>query len=294
MSVGKKRYHRVVSLDVRAVRALELPERGTAWPTVGVCLGALALQASSTAASVAGVWPVPVAILVNTACAYAQFTVLHDAVHKSLSRRPWVNEAFGVVATLVLAGPFEAIRRNHLHHHAHTNDPKEDPDFWAAGETWLGTAARCLTMMQYHYYSYFTRLRRRDGAFARAAATTALIAGLHLAAWRAGFFWTLVLHWTLPAQLAVALLALTFDYWPHRPHTERGRLKDTANILPRFLDPLFLCQNIHLIHHLFPQLPWYRYREALAVVDGDLKAAGAPQWGLEEALRMLVPGPLKR
>lgn len=291
----EKGYHRVVSVvDPRAVRSLELPQGGTAWPTVAVCVTALLVQGASTAASLTGVWPLPVAVAVNTACAYFQFTVLHDAIHKSLSRVPWVNEAFGLAATFVLCGPFEAMRRNHLHHHAHTNDPRQDPDYWAAGETWLGTAARCLTMLQYHYYSYLTRLRRRDGAFVRALGTIGLVAALHVAAWRAGFLGALVWHWTVPAQLAVALLALTFDYWPHRPHTARGRFKDTANILPAFIDPLFLCQNIHAIHHLFPQLPWYRYREALAAVGDGLKAEGVPQWELKEALLMLRPGPLPR
>lgn len=277
-----------------AVRVFELGEGETAWPTVGVCLVALAVQAASTAASVTGLWHPGAAVAVNTACAYAQFTVLHDAAHRSLSRRVWLNELGGLVATFVLCGPFEAIRRTHLHHHAHTNDPAKDTDFWAAGETWLGTAARCMTMLQYHYFCYLTRLRRSDGAFLRALATIALIAGLHLAAWRAGLLLTLILHWTIPAQFAVALLALTFDYWPHRPHTGRGRFKDTANILPRWLDPLFLCQNLHAIHHLFPQLPWYRYREALAAVDEGLRAEGVPQWDFPKALAMLRPGPLPR
>jgi beta-carotene hydroxylase len=284
----------VSAVDVRAVRVYELPEGGTAWPTVGLCLVALALQAASTAASIAGVWPVPLAIAVNTACAYAQFTVLHDAIHRSVSRRDWINEPAGVVATFVLCGPFEAMRRNHLHHHAHTNDPRQDPDYWAAGETWLGTAARCLTMLQYHYYSYFRRLRRRDGALLRAVGTSILIAAIHFSAWKAGFLLTLVLHWTVPAQLAVALLALTFDYWPHRPHTERGRFKDTANLLPVWFDPLFLCQNLHAVHHLFPQLPWYRYREAMNAVAPGLRAEGVPQWGFVEAVKKLKPSPLPK
>jgi beta-carotene hydroxylase len=98
----------------------------------------------------------------------------------------------------------------------------------------------------------------------------------------------------LPAQLGVALLAVTFDYWPHRPHTVRGRLRDTANILPAWLDPFFLRQNLHAIHHLFPQLPWSRYREALAVLEPGLRRAGVPQWEFREALSKLTPGPLPR
>ena len=279
-------------LDVRAVRPFELREGETAWPTVALCLAALTAQGASTAAALDGLFPVAGAVFVNSACAYVQFTVLHDATHRSLSRVKWVNDGFGWLATLVLWGPFEAIKRNHLHHHAHTNDPEHDPDFWVAGETWLSTGLRCLTTLQAHYWSYLTRLRRRDAAYARALFTLALILAAHVWAWREGHLRDILLYWTLPAQLGVAALAVTFDYWPHRPHTARGRLRDTANILPAWLDPFFLCQNLHAIHHLFPQLPWYRYRAALSVLGPDLKRAGVPQWGFREALAKLRPGPL--
>ncbi|HEX4046544.1 MAG TPA: fatty acid desaturase [Elusimicrobiota bacterium] len=281
-----------MSLDVRAVRPFELRAGETAWPTVALCLGALLVQGASTAAALRGIWPAAAAVLLNAACAYAQFTVAHDATHRSLSRVGWLNDAFGWVATLVLWGPFDAIRRNHLHHHAHTNDPAQDPDYWVAGETWLSTGLRCLTTLQAHYWSYLTRLRRRDAAFARALFVLALILSAHVWAWREGRLLDVLLYWTLPAQLGVAGLAVTFDYWPHRPHTARGRLRDTANILPAWLDPFFLRQNLHAVHHLFPQLPWYRYREALAVLEPDLRRAGVPQWGLREALAKLRPGPL--
>lgn len=271
---------------------MELGEGATAWPTVALSLVALAVQAASSAAGMSGLWPAGVSIFINIVCAYAQFTVLHDAAHRCLSRRFWLNEIFGYVATFVLCGPYAAIRRNHLHHHAHTNDPREDPDFWVAGQTWLSTGLRCLTMLQMHYWTYLTRLRRRDFAFMQSVLTIAAIAALHIWAWRAGHLRDLLLYWTLPAQLAVAALALTFDYWPHRPHTERGRYKDTANILPSWLDPFFLCQNLHAVHHLLPHLPWYRYREAHVIIDAGLKREGVPQWGFWEAVSKLKPGPL--
>ena len=274
------------------MRVFELGEGATAWPTVALGLVALSVQAASSAAGLSGLWPFEVTIFINTVCAYAQFTVVHDAAHRCLSRVFWLNELFGYAATFVLCGPYAAIRRNHLHHHAHTNDPREDPDFWVAGETWFSTGLRCLTMLQMHYWTYLTRLRRRDTAFIQSVLTIAAIAALHGWAWRAGHLRVLLLCWTLPAQLGVAALAVTFDYWPHRPHTQRGRFKDTANILPSWLDPFFLCQNLHAVHHLFPHLPWYRYREVHGVIDAGLKREGVPQWGFWEAVKKLKPGPL--
>ena len=261
-------------IDVKIARRHELREGETAWPTIALCLAALALQVA--AALYAPLWA---SVLVGSACAYAQFTVAHDATHGALSKREWLNTLFGYAATLVLFGPYEALKRNHLHHHAHTNDPKEDPDFWVSRPFLL---FRCLTQLARHYWCFFARPKRLDGSFWRSMATLAAMAVL-LGSFPAPLFW----HWFLPAQLGGAALAFSFDYWPHRPHTGRGRLKDTASIDVRWFDPLFLNQNIHLLHHLFPTIPWYRYRPAWTELLPQVRAAGGLVWDLRTALRML-------
>ncbi|MBI3552038.1 MAG: fatty acid desaturase [Elusimicrobia bacterium] len=271
------------------VRPYELGPNETAWPTVALHLGALAVQLSCAAAGFGGLVPVPLAVLVCSVAAYCQFTVAHDAAHKSLSKIVSINESCGSIAALVLFGPFEAFRRNHLHHHAHTNDPAEDPDFWVAGATVATTVLRCFTMLEMHYWSYFTRLGRRDGVYARSVGTVALIVLAFASAAWSGHAKALVLYWFVPAQLAGAALGFLFDYWPHRPHTGRGRLKDTAAIAPRYLDPLFLAQNIHLLHHLFPTVPWYRYRAAFGQIEEGIRAEGGLIWDLRTALARLRP-----
>lgn len=264
-------------IDVKAARVHELSAGETAWPTIALCLGALALQIGS-----AVYLPLIPAILIGAACAYAQFTVAHDASHMSISKKAWVNLFWGYIATGVLFGPFEAFKRNHLHHHAHTNDPAEDPDFWVNGKNFLHTFWRCATLFWRHYFCYFAQLKRRDAVFVRTLLVVAAIAGL-MTAFPGPLFW----HWFLPSQIAGAALAFTFDYWPHRPHTGRGRLKDTASIDVRFFDPFFLNQNIHLLHHLFPTIPWYRYRPAWAAILPGVRSEGGLVWDLKTALRML-------
>lgn len=276
-------------IDPDTARRFELPAGGTAWPTVALFLGALVVQAGSTWAALAGWLPAPLAVLVNAAAAYSQFTVVHDAAHRSASRWGPLNEALGYGAAFVLFGPFEAFRRNHLHHHAHTNDPAEDPDFWVAGATLWGTAWRCFTLHEMHYWNYFTRLARRDGVYARTWSTLVVMAAVLAWGASAGRGWSLLLYWMLPAQLAGTALAFLFDYWPHRPHRARGRLKDTAVIAPRWLDPPFLSQNIHLLHHLFPTVPWYLYRRAFTALEPGIRAEGGLVWDLRTALSKLRP-----
>jgi len=277
----------VERIEPAKVRPFELRAGQTAWPTVALTLGALAVQVAMAVAGTRGLLAAPLAVLIASIAAYSQFTVAHDAAHKSLSKISWLNEACGWLSALVLFGPFEAFRRNHLHHHAHTNDPKEDPDYWVAGSNGFITFLRCFTLLEMHYIVYFTQLGRRDGVYAKSIATVAGIAAAFAAAAHLGQLSTLFLYWLVPAQLAGTALGFMFDYWPHRPHTGRGRLKDTAVIAPRYFDPLFLSQNIHLLHHLFPTVPWYRYRSAFNAIEPGIRAEGGLIWDLRTALARL-------
>ena len=287
MPLSTKASGRVQTL---ALRRYELGEGGTAWPTVALLCGALLCQAAAAYAGDSGLLPVWAAVALAGACAYAQFTVSHDAAHRSVSRWAWLNDACGLVATAVLCGPFDAFRVNHLHHHGHTNDPSEDPDFWVAGTSVVSTVARCATLFWVHYWVYFTRLRRPDRAFTRTLTTLAVLAAVAAGGVGAGLGRGMLLYWLLPAQLAGTALAVLFDYWPHRPHAFRGRLRDTAVVAPRWLDAPMLGQNVHLLHHLHPTVPWYRYRAAFERLRPAVAAEGALIWDLPTALKMLRPG----
>ena len=41
------------------------------------------------------------------------------------------------------------------------------------------------------------------------------------------------------------------------------------------LDPLLLGQNLHLVHHLWPRVPFYRYRAAFEASREYLDTKGA-------------------
>ncbi|HQQ78111.1 MAG TPA: fatty acid desaturase, partial [Thermoanaerobaculia bacterium] len=241
------------------------------------------------ALALSGRVPAAVAVAVNALCAYAQFTVAHDAAHGSVSRLRALNDAAGTVAALALAAPFAAFRRIHLHHHAHVNDPAEDPDFWVVGKTWPETLARFATTWLHYYRVYFLRLRALDAGLAVSVGTVFAFAAAGVLAFRAGRLADLVLYWFLPAQLAVTLLAFLFDYLPHRPHTLRGRMVDTVSVTDRWLDAPFLGQNLHLLHHLFPSIPWYRYRPAWDEAEEGIRAEGGVARTWREALATLPP-----
>ena len=75
---------------------------------------------------------------------------------------------------------------------------------------------------------------------------------------------TLLVLYFLPIRIAIFTLGWAFDYLPHNELTatpEEDRFRTTRNRigLERLLSPLLLYQNYHLVHHLHPVVPFYRY-----------------------------------
>jgi beta-carotene hydroxylase len=84
-------------------------------------------------------------------------------------------------------------------------------------------------------------------------------------------------YWFVPLAIVGLLLGLFFDYLPHRPFKERDRWHN-ARIYPSFiLNWLIMGQNYHLIHHLWPAIPWYYYEKAYFQMQPLLDAKGAHQ-----------------
>jgi len=85
------------------------------------------------------------------------------------------------------------------------------------------------------------------------------------------------LRWLIGAIIVLYL----FAYVVHRPHEKVGRYLDTSTILlPRPLHALitwlWLFQNYHSIHHLFPRVPFYKYAQLYGELEEIMLAKGAP------------------
>lgn len=80
----------------------------------------------------------------------------------------------------------------------------------------------------------------------------------------AGHGLDVVFLYLVPQRLAIMYLAWAFDYLPHSRLHHRpteDRLKTTRNRVggERWASPILLYQNYHLVHHLHPVVPFYRY-----------------------------------
>jgi ring-1,2-phenylacetyl-CoA epoxidase subunit PaaE len=238
-----------------------------ALPTVGIYFGALAAFVISTIGYLNGWAPAWATIPVDAAVTFVMFTVVHDASHYSISSARWVNGLFGRLAW-VFVGPvvaFPSFGYIHIQHHRHSNDDDEDPDTFASHGKWWQLPLRW-SMVEYFYLQYYLpRARRRP--VAEVAETvlmlTLTLTGLAIAI-ATDNLWTLAVVFLIPQRIGLTVLAWWFDWLPHHglADTQRtNRYRATRNRVGAewVFTPVLLSQNYHLVHHLHPSVPFYRY-----------------------------------
>lgn len=244
-----------------------------AWPTIFLWLGLGLLWIAAAALGVLGVMPLWACSIIAMLCAFWSFTPMHEASHQAVARSPWVNQVVGHTCAAMLMAPFTAFRYAHLEHHKHTGDPLRDPDhFSGRGPLWQ-LPFRWLSI-DVHYYRWM-RVREGGLLFCFALWGTALVLAI------AGFATEVIFCWLLPARLAIGLVAFSFSYIPHAPHTIRAsenRYRATRIVLLPGLRFVLLNQSYHLIHHLYPAVPFYRYRRVFEAKRDELVKRGAAIW----------------
>lgn len=218
----------------------------------------------------------------QTLSAYVAFSIMHEASHGNIhgrhSRLSWVNELLGWSSGVLLMAPYPAFRLLHLRHHSRTNH-EDDPDRYVAGKTWWSIALRCATIVPHYYISFlFGRLksapgRRRVFPFAIGFVTAIIL--IVSVATLTGNLAILLTLWVGPALVANTLLAFLFDWLPHHPHSECQRMRNTRVVLAPGLWLVTIWQNYHLVHHLFPRVPFYRYGTFFNQIRHDLENADA-------------------
>ncbi len=261
-----------------------------AWPTVlmfVVCVGVLGAVWAACLQGSLSLWA---GMAINGVTAYFLFSVVHDSSHNAISRRKWLNEALGRIGLVYFAplAPMDVARYIHMSHHRFANDPLRDPDayshkldllFWVR---WLN--------FDYLYTKWFFTqggdfARRKYGAVALYAAFILGMCGVII--W-AGYGLELLMLWFLPTRISSFLFVLVFSFLTHQPFETLAReneYKATALRLGAdwFWGPLMTNHNYHLIHHLYPNAPFYNYRRIWALKGEEILAEVPlmpPTWGV--------------
>jgi beta-carotene hydroxylase len=219
-------------------------------------------------------WPHWLCFSVNTLALHCSGTVIHDACHQSAHRNRIVNAILGHCSALILVFAFPVFTRVHLQHHGNVNHPKDDPDHYVStgGPLWL-IAVRFL----YHEVFFFQRQLWRNYELLEWFISRLIVITIVYISVQYHFLGYILNFWFIPAFIVGITLGLFFDYLPHRPFVERSRWKNARVYPGKVLNILILGQNYHLIHHLWPSIPWYNYQPAYYLMKPLLDEKGSPQ-----------------
>lgn len=259
-------------------------------PTVALFFAALAVWVAATWMFFAGVSPW-VTIPLHAAVTFVMFTVLHECTHHAAGRLDWVNTLFGRLSMVFVAayGTFGMMKYVHLEHHRNTNESQDlDPDSWIShGPKWQMPLRWPLIDIGYVFFfvkKHFdfgalwrtVTLRNHDKApivlLDRGRALSQLawfftVLGVLGGLAAAGYWWQVLALYVIPQRIGVGLLGWWFDYLPHHglkatSATNRFQATRVRVGMEWLLTPVLLYQNYHLVHHLHPSIPFYRYIRA--------------------------------
>jgi len=217
--------------------------------------------------------PIVVHVFISAVAIHLAFTIWHEAVHMNVSPRTWVNNAVGVAGMLPYMTPYFMQRWIHLRHHSRLNETDDPNLIYTDGPFWQ-IPFRYPRALLYARKVMRDDPRSRGEQIADALFATA-IASVYGVAWWYGHLTDALLLWLLPVVIAKLVMDWYINYIPHvglPPHRYRGtRVFDVA-----WLTPLVLGHNYHAIHHLWPNLPWHRYRRVFRDKATELKEHGVP------------------
>ncbi len=219
----------------------------------------------------------------------------HEVIHGHPTRSRVINDAIGW-PPLSLWLPYDIYREGHLTHHRdeHLTDPIEDPESSYFTQTaWerMGSFGRLLAAWNTTLFGRLTLgplvmivnfLAEEASLILKGDRQRAALWTRHTLGVAAVLFWVL---WVCVMPLWLYLFGFVYvgaalsrlrSYAEHRyadHHDERTAIVENSPLFGL----LFLYNNLHVLHHQRPALPWYRipglyrrHRNTLVAINGGL------------------------
>ncbi len=275
----------------REARKIVKPYQGmVAWPSVALAFAIIGSFALVSILGAAGIIPLWAGLVLNSALLYAIQTPLHEACHGNIAGRDshwmWLNHLIGYLSGAILLHEYKAFRHMHLMHHRDTNDDDLDPDHWVKVTNPITVLFRCFTIVPYYHHFFFQKIALNPKEPTNFKVTAHVIASYwvlySIAFWLILFgYWREVLAlWLVPHWIGSAMIIYFFAYLPHKPHDTKNKWRATkiykvSGPAAGIANWLYLFQNYHLIHHLFPRIPFYLYPEAFKELRPVLDKQGS-------------------
>jgi fatty acid desaturase len=213
------------------------------------------------------------------------FTALHESIHETAFRTPWLNKLVAALAGFLLLLPPRYFRYFHFAHHRYTQDPTRDPELENPRPASPLEYAWHLTGLPYWKSAVAAlcndALGRRIGAYVPPSAVRKLVleARIYLLAYGVtigaglafGLDWVVTL-WVFPAVLGQPFLRA----YLLAEHAACPFVADMlANTRTTFCSGLirFLAWNMphHTAHHALPTVPFHGLPRLTKLLEDRLK-----------------------
>jgi fatty acid desaturase len=216
-------------------------------------------------------------VLVRSYLVFLGTVMAHEAVHGHLGRSRGANMWWGRVALLSSMVPFTNFRKTHRLHHAHTNDPERDPDYFLKSRTALDTVLRALAMP--HHWLFWLRAR---GMLSRDDRIELLFNYLGIACVFGAVGYVVgpvrLAAGMLPTFVIVSLLLwYPFAVKTHERYSTGSEASRSHNYYGSFMYWFSLGLSMHREHHLKPWLSWVELRRLVESPPGLGKKRWLPQ-----------------
>ena len=279
---------------------------GVEWRTVAVAVAVHGLWLAALALHDVTPWPVTVLALGVAAAWHG--SLQHETIHGHPFQSRWLNALLGSLP-VSLHLPYLVYRRYHREHHdcPELTDATDDSEsFYVTAERWesMGRLGRAFAVAHHTLLGRLVlgppryvagvlahqakEIRRGDRELARWWAAH-LVAAAALAAFVVAVMGVPMWQYLLGATYLGTSLTLMRSYCEHR--WVEGATRSAIVRSGRFFSMLYLCNNLHHVHHADPGVPWYRLSAHAENTGGYEEAragAGLYRGYLELARRFLV------
>lgn len=264
-----------------------------AWPTLAFLFVLAGVHWSMIWLTLSGAVALGWLVLPIGFTTYAHYTLVHESVHGNIVRNrryAWVHTLVGWYGSIMLFSTWPLLERTHKHHHSFVNTEK-DPDIYVKLSLPRLLLRNLISTVLQPVPILLQRRVFRDSALARGYVNADQIMSRNekiqhhvVNGLQCLIFWSLALGvfgWVFvglvygAVLIAMNMLIIMFQWLPHHPFSETGRYSATRNIGFTGWNFLFLWQNWHLMHHLWPSVPFYNYQRLYNRLQPVLEEKGA-------------------
>ncbi|KPY82929.1 guanitoxin biosynthesis L-arginine gamma (S) hydroxylase [Pseudomonas syringae pv. tagetis] len=234
-------------------------------------------------------WLLPLAILLIGSRQRALATLLHEAAHGALCRNRRLEKFLGTWCSgYVIFQGWVSYKRSHtVDHHHKLGDPDRDPDYqyyrqsgvFEARSTFRFALAHLIKPMlfisapaslKYLLVNRLIRSPSKRELLSVVVCQSLLALLLTLVSGVKGY----LLYWLLPYLTTFQALTWFIELAEHYPMIAKANvdLQATRNRFSHPVEHFFTAmhgENFHLIHHLFPAIPYWKLKKAHRILLGD-------------------------